>query len=260
MPSLLSLFNGAVYAFLLAPIVLVLVASLTSAGYVSFPPVGLSLRWYAEIGRRHEFVDALMVSLTVAAAVSVVSTVLGVLAALGLVRYRFLGRDLLNALFLSPLMLPGIVIAVAVLQFYARAGVAATPLTLVLGHVIITTPYTVRLAAASLAGFDRSLERAARNLGASPLQTFRRITLPIIAPGVIAGAMFAFIVSFDDVNVALFLSSPQTTTLPVLMFSYSSQETSPILTSASAVLILVVAALVLVIDRLIGVRNVLGAE
>jgi putative spermidine/putrescine transport system permease protein len=211
--SALGAWTTLVYAFILSPIAVILIASFTAADYTSFPPQGWSLRWYAEIPRHPEFLEALWVSLVVAVVSATLATILGTLAALALVRYRFRGRALFNAFFLSPLMLPTVILGLALLQFYALVGITRTPASLVCGHLVITVPYVIRLVGAGLAGLDPSLERAAMSLGATPWRTFRAITLPLIGPGVAAGAAFAAIVSFDDVNIALFLASPRAPTM-----------------------------------------------
>jgi len=254
----LALWSAAVYAFVLAPIVVVLAASLTAAEYTSFPPRGLSLRWYREIPRHPEFLEAFRVSVVVALASAAMATVLGTPAALALVRYRFRGRAALGALFLSPLMLPTVILGIALLQFFTRLGITRTPLALVAGHLVITVPYVVRLVSASLAGLDPALERAAMNLGATPWQAFRRVTLPLVRPGMVAGAAFAAIVSFDDVSVALFLAGPRTVTLPVRIFTYIEQTFDPLVTAVCSVLIVLAAAAVLVIERSLGLGRVFG--
>ncbi len=258
--SALGAWTALVYAFILSPIVVVLISSLTAADYTSFPPEGWSLRWYAEIPRHPEFLEALWVSLAVAALSAGLATGLGTLAALALVRYRFRGRAVLNALFLSPLMLPTVILGVALLQFYTRAGITRTPASLVCGHLIITVPYVVRLVAACLAGLDRSLELAAMSLGATPWKTFRAVTLPLTAPGIVAGAAFAAIVSFDDVNIALFLASPRAPTLPVRIFTYIEQTFDPLVTAVCSVLILLTLAGIVVIERSIGLGRLFGAD
>ena len=258
--SWLGAWSAGVYAFVLAPLVVILLASLTAADYTTFPPQGLSLRWYAEIARHPEFVDSLWVSLAVAAVSASAATALGTLAALGLARYRFRGRDALGAFFLAPLMLPAVILGVALLQLYARAGIARTPLALVFGHLVITVPYVIRLVSAAIAGLDPTLERAAQGLGATPWRAFRLVTLPLVAPGVVAGAAFAAIVSFDDVSVALFLASPRATTLPVRIFSYIEQTFDPLVTAVCSVLILVTLGAAVVIERSIGLGRLFGVE
>ncbi len=259
-PSAVGVFSAAVYAFVLAPIAVVLASSLTAAEYTSFPPQGLSLRWYAEIPRHPEFLDSFRVSLVVAAVTGALATALGTLAALALARHRFRGHDALGTLFLSPLMLPTIVLGIALLQFYTLTGITRTPLALVCGHLVITVPYVIRLVAASLAGFDRTLELAAGTLGATPWQAFRRVTLPLIAPGVAAGAAFATLVSFDDVSVALFLTGPTTVTLPVRIFSYIEQTFDPLVTAVCSILIVLTAVVVIVVERAIGLGRLFGTD
>jgi putative spermidine/putrescine transport system permease protein len=199
------------------------------------------------------------VSAIVALVTGALATALGTLAALVLVRQQFTGRGALNAFFLSPLMVPAVVLGIALLQFYTRVGITRTPFALVCGHLIITVPYVIRLVSTSLAGFDRSLELAAMNLGATPWQAFRRVTLPLIRPGVTAGATFAVIVSFDDVSVSLFLAGPHSTTLPVRIFSYIEQTFDPLATAVCSVLIVIAAIGVLVIERSIGLGRMFGA-
>jgi putative spermidine/putrescine transport system permease protein len=165
----------------------------------------------------------------------------------------------LNTFFLSPLMLPTVIFGIALLQFYTRIGITRTPLSLVFGHLVITVPYVVRLVSASLAGLDPSLDRAAMNLGATPWQTFRRVTLPLIRPGIIAGATFAGIMSFDDVSVALFLASPRSVTLPVRIFTYIEQTFDPLVTAVCSVLIVFAALGVVLIERSIGLGRLFGA-
>ncbi|MBI3965380.1 MAG: ABC transporter permease [Chloroflexi bacterium] len=248
----------AAYVFLLAPIVIVLIASLTEAEYVTFPPIGLSLRWYGEIWNHQEFVRSAGLSIGLATITALSAGLIAILAAYGLVRYRFPGRDLLSALFLSPLTLPAVVLGVALLQFYSRLGWIGNPISLFLGHLLVATPYALRLVMASLTGFDHRLELAALNLGASRIQAFRRVVLPLIAPGVVSGVAFAFIVSFDDLVVSLFLSSPTLVTLPVRIYTYIDQSSSPMITALGAVLILVAAVVLLIVERTVGVDRVFG--
>lgn len=256
--SLLGIFTIAVCIFLVSPILVVFLSSLTTVEYVSFPPVGLSLRWYGEVLLNDEFSGSLLVSLRIAAMSAAIATTAGVLAAIGIVRLRFPGRDVLNSLFVSPLVIPGIVLGAAILQLYARSGVASSSFSLLLGHIAIGMPYVIRLMVGSLTGFDQRLELAAQNLGASPFTAFRRITLPILLPAIAGGAAFAFIISFEDVNLSLFLASPQATTFPVRIFTYMSQESSPIVSAAGSLLVLIVLVVAIVVDRIVGLARAMG--
>jgi putative spermidine/putrescine transport system permease protein len=258
--TVLGVYTALVCAFSIAPVVIILLESLTAANHVAFPPPGLSLRWYLEIPRRPEFVASLMTSLVVAAIAAAASTILGTLAALALVRYRFVGREALQSLFLSPLSLPAIVLGIALLQFYSALAIPRNTATLVFAHVLFTCPYTIRLVAVSLTSFDANLERAARNLGATSWTAFRRVTMPLIRPGMIAGLVFAFIVSFDDISVSLFLASDRAMTLPVRIFTYIEQNSDPFITAVSSLLIVIVVLLAVVIERTLGIGKLFGVR
>jgi putative spermidine/putrescine transport system permease protein len=245
-------------AVLLLPIVVILITSFTTLGYVSFPPEGFTLRWYGEALRKREFLDSFTLSLGLAALTAAVATVLGTPVAVALVRYRFPGRGWVNAFFMSPLILPTVVIGIALLQFYSRMRLGTTGVTLLLGHVIVTTPYTIRLIAASLTGLDPSIERAARNLGAAPLRAFRLVTLPLILPGLAAGALFAFITSFDNVTISIFLATPRMVTLPVRIYNLWDQPISPWLIAICSMVIGWTVLLIALVERVVSVRRLFG--
>ncbi|MBI3512739.1 MAG: ABC transporter permease [Proteobacteria bacterium] len=247
-----------VIGLLLLPMAVVLGTSFTAASFVSFPPQGFTLRWYAVALAKQEFVDSFVYSLVIAAITGVIATALGGLVAVVLVRFRFTGREALDAFFMSPLVLPTIVIGIGILQFFSQLGFKATSTVLIAGHVIITTPYAIRLIGASLTGVDPVLERAARNLGAAPLRAFAEITLPLIRPGVVAGAIFAFITSFDNVTISIFLATPRQVTLPVRIFNLWDQPLEPWLIAISAMVILFTVALIALIERTIGLSGLYG--
>jgi putative spermidine/putrescine transport system permease protein len=249
---LLRLYGLLVFGFLLAPLAVVVATSLTASNFAAFPPQGLSLRWYTALLDQPEFLDAFWLSLILAALAAAVATVVGTLAAFGLVRYRFPGRDLANAVVLSPLLLPGVVSGIALLQFFAMVGVGASFGRLLMGHVIITVPYVVRAVAAVLTGFDRSLEEAAQSLGANPPRAVLLITLPVVSAGVLAGAVFAFVTSFDNVVVSIFLTSPTLVPLPVRLYNYVESSARPLAASISTLQILVIVALLWLTERVVG--------
>lgn len=225
---LAALAIGGVIGFLLAPVVVVMLASfdggdpVAGRAFLNFPPNGFSLQWYLRIQPR--LFHALWISFLVACFAAGVGTLIGVPAALGLVRGRFPGKATLGALFRAPLQIPFIVIGVAFLQTYYLLGnalgikISGSFIALGLGHLFVATPYVIGSVGAVLLRFDNSLEEAALSLGASRWRTFRRVTLPIIMPGIYAGALFAFMVSFGDVPISLFLASPQYSTLPLEIF------------------------------------------
>ncbi len=228
-----------VYLFLLAPIFVVVIVSFSDHAYLVFPPKVLSLRWYYKFFTDADFVRSLNTSIVLGAVTAAVSSVMGVLASIALVKYRFRGRDFLNSLFLSPLMFPSIVLAIAMVVFYAKLRLSGTFWSLVCAHVVVTVPFVIRTVSATLYGFDDTLLEAAANLGASPWRAFHRVMLPLIRGGVIAGAVFAFIISFDELVVTLFIASPRMTTLPVKIFNYIEYTSDPTLAAISSILIVV---------------------
>jgi putative spermidine/putrescine transport system permease protein len=248
----LTLYALVVVVFLLAPLGVVVASSFTASNFTAFPPQGFSLRWYAALLEQPEFLEAFWLSLWLAALATLLATVIGTLAALGIVRYRFPGRDLANSLVLSPLLLPGVITGIALLQFFAMIGVSASFGRLLLGHVIITVPYVVRSVAAVLVGFDRSLEEAAQSLGAHPVRAVLQVTLPVVRAGVIAGAVFAFVTSFDNVVVSIFLTSPTLVPLPVRLYNYVESSARPLAASISTLQILVIVGLLWLTERGLG--------
>jgi putative spermidine/putrescine transport system permease protein len=245
---------------ILLPLGLILATSVTTANYVAFPPVGFSFHGYTVALKKWEYVESFGLSLWIAVVAAAIATALGTLVALGLVRYRFQGRDIVNAFFMSPLILPTVVIGIALLQFYSWVGLAVSPVSLILGHVIITTPYAIRLVATSLTGFDLSIERAARNLGATPFHAFVQVTLPLIRPGIIAGGIFAFITSFDNITISVFLATPTMVTLPVRIYSILDQPIEPWLVALCSLVILWTGVLLWMIERTVGLQGLFGAQ
>lgn len=228
---------AAVLVFLVAPIAVVVALSFSSASYLTFPPPAFGLRWYREYLGSRDWLAATWLSLEVAAAVVVLSTVLGTLATLGLVRLPRAARMLATGLILSPLIMPVIIVAIGIYYAFARYGLVGTPLGLVLAHTCLAVPFVVTSVGASLAGFDRRLEQAALSLGATPWGTFRQVTLPLILPGVLVGALFAFITSFDELVVSLFLSGANAVTLPRRMWEDLRYALDPTIAAVSSLTI-----------------------
>jgi putative spermidine/putrescine transport system permease protein len=253
-----SIVIGGLLTFLLLPLLVVAGASLGRGDlpYVSFPPRGLSLHWYANVPS--QYWNAVGVSVLVAAGTAVASCALAIPAALGLVRARFAAKPVIAMLLRAPLQIPYVVVGIAFLQtFYlltAASGVQlrATYPGLILGHLFLATPYAIGSIVAVLSRFNPRLDEAAASLGASPWRTFRRVTLPIILPGVYAGALYAFIVSFGEVPVALFLGGPGRTTFPVEMFAAMQFDFSPALLAVSTIMLFVSFLVLLLVQRLVG--------
>jgi len=244
-----------VFVFLLFPIFIVILASLSTTSYLTFPPEGLTLRWYVKAMSQDQYVNGFKFSLVLAAVTVIISTVIGTMAALALIRYRFPTKEAINAFIMSPLIFPMVIIGIALLQFFSSLGLANSFFGLVVGHVIITFPYLVRTVSASLQRFDESLEEAARTLGASRARTFFFVTFPLIRPGIMAGAIFAFIVSFDNVPVSIFLQGIKQSTLPVAIFSYIEYGIDPSIAAVSALLIFLTGFAIFIIERQIGLSQ-----
>lgn len=254
-PRMLVPFVVLVYAALLAPLVVVVAVSFNSAATFDFPPKGLSLRWYFAFFRDPAFVDAFFrVSLVVALGTAACSAVLGAVAAIGVVRFRFRGREAVESYFLMPLFVPQILLAAAIYLFYARLHVNASIWSLLFGHVVIATPYVVRSVMAGLVGVDPRLEEAAMSLGANRVMAFVKVVLPLLRSSVLSGAVFSFIISFSDINLALFLTGPGSTTLPVQIFSEIQWGGDPKIAAASALQVLIVGLLILVVQRVFRLR------
>ena len=245
------------YLFLLAPIIVVFIISFDSQPYLQFPPHGFSLHWYAELAHNIPFIDGFKVSVIVAAVVALAALLVGVPAAMALTRRKFRGSGAIGAFFLAPLMVPAITLGLGLLLVLAPLGLIGTYPGLVVAHAGLTLPYVIRTTMSSLMTTDTSCEEAARILGAGPLTTFRRVTLPLIRPGVMAGAVIAFLISFDEAVVSLFVVGAGRTTLPVEIFRYVQNRTDPQIAALSVVLILISVILVIIVERAVGLRSAL---
>jgi putative spermidine/putrescine transport system permease protein len=234
---LLAAVAGLVLFFLAVPVFVVIPLSFSSGTYLTFPPPGFSLRWYARFLADPVWTGAAWLSIWVALTVTLLAVLLGTPAAFALVRGRFRGARLINGFILTPVIVPGIIVAIGVYFFYARIGLIGSPVGLILAHTCLAVPFVVINVSATLYGFDERLEHAAMSLGASPWATFRQVTLPLIRPGIFAGAVFAFITSFDELLVALFVSGSTAVTLPRLMWDQIRFNIEPTIAAVSTLLI-----------------------
>lgn len=245
----------AVYVGLLAPLVVVIAVSFGPSAAFEFPPHGLTLHWFEAFFDSPTLVTSFFrISLVVGVLAAVLATLLGTGAALGLVRFRFFGREALEAFFLAPLLVPEILLGAALYLFYARLAIQASVWTLLGGHLVICTPYVIRTVTAGLAGLDPRLEEAAMSLGATRVQAFLRVTLPLLRSSLLSGAIFAFIISFSDINLALFISGPQSTSLPVQIFSQIQWQGDPTIAAASSLQIVIIGMLILIVQRIFRLR------
>lgn len=251
-----GVFVGAVYVFLLLPIAIIVLMSLNAGEFMTFPPQGLSLRWFGALFANEAFMRAIRTSLLLAAIATLCSSVIGVAAALYVVRHATRLREALRMLLMLPLMLPEILTAIALLFFLYASGIGTrTMFGLVVGHVLVTLPYVFTNVASALYNQDASLEQAARSLGASPWRAFLRVTLPLIKPGIITGALFAFVISFDLFNMSLLLKGIGMTTLPLQLFDYLRWDFDPTAAAVSTVSIVLTLAVVAWVDRTVGLRS-----
>jgi putative spermidine/putrescine transport system permease protein len=250
--------SGAI--LIIVPLLLTLYLSLFDEKLILFPPRGYTLAWYPAIVPN--FGDAIVTSLELGAAAVVGSLLLGVPAGIGLARHRFRGRGAISMLLLAPLTVPGIALGLAVyvaliaIDEQFGSAITGSMIGLVLAHIMITTPWVVRLCLASLTNHDRAAEEAAASLGANPLKVIWRVTLPAMRSGIIAAALFAFIFSFENLELALFLTSPGVTTLPVAVLQYLEYHIDPLVSAVAVAQIIAVAALLLVLDRFVRLGQV----
>lgn len=233
----LAVLCGLVLAFLVLPIVVIVPLSFSAGSFFHYPLPGVSLRWYEDFFTSSFWLSSVFNSLLVGTSATVLATLLGTLAAVGLWRARFPGQALLLALLISPMVVPVVIVAVGVYFAFAPLGLTDGYAGLILAHTTLAAPFVVITVLATLAGFDRTLLRAAANLGATPVGAFRRILLPLILPGVLSGAVFAFAASFDEVVVALLIAGPGQRTLPRQMFAGINDNISLTITAAATMLI-----------------------
>lgn len=253
----LSLYVLAIALFLLAPVAIVVVAAFTDGDFVTFPPQGTSLRWFAKVLGDAQFMLPLWNSFILGLASTLVSTALAVPAAIALVRYRIPGVSFIQAFLLSPLTLPTIILAIGLLFFISHLGFLSSFPALVTGHVVITVPYTFRTVLGVYSALNPEMEEVAKVLGADRARTFWLITLPLIRPGILAGAIFSFLLSFDEVSIALLLSNTDTVTLPVSILSYLVYNYDPSVAAISTIQIVIIIAVLLALERTFGVKHLL---
>ncbi|WP_311136193.1 MULTISPECIES: ABC transporter permease [Pseudooceanicola] len=250
------------YLFLLLPVAAVTYVSFFDSQFLSFPPPGYTFHWFANALDQADFVSGFLTSTQVALVATVIGVVSGVLASLALVKFDFHGKAAIKVFLMAPLLVPGIVIGTALYVFFLQiaqmTGYNATRSMagLVIAHVMLTIPWSVRLIVASMGMLDRSVEEAARNLGASAWTAFWRITLPRMRSGIVAAALFSFVVSFENLEVSVLLVSPGNTTLPIAMLQYLEWSMDPTLAAASTIQILIIGALLLISDRFVKLSQV----
>jgi ABC-type spermidine/putrescine transport system permease subunit II len=239
-----------VFGFLLLPVVIVVLTSFTTRSFPAIPHEGVSLMWYGELLADRKLLDALTVSLIVATASAVLSAIVGTVAAIGFVRGEFPYKQHISTVMLLPIIISPVITGIALVRYFSTVGLSSGYPALVLGHTVLSLPYVFLLVRSELLTFDRDLERASRVLGADPVTTFRHVTGPIISPAILAGGFIAFVVSFGEFTATQFLISPDTSTVPVVIYTMLRTGLTPTINALSVVLIVVMLVVALSSRRL----------
>ena len=252
---LLGTLAAATLILLIAPSLVVIAVSFTSGFSLKFPPPGYSFRWYAALVDAWQLQFAAKNSLEVATATTLLTVIVGVPAAVAIARSRSVTARILDTIFMSPLVLPALAFGLAALMWFTLLGMRVSPLTLVIGHAIVCTPFVIRTTVAALAQLDPNWVESSASLGASGWYTFRRVTLPTIRPGILAGGFFAFMSSFDNVPVSLFLRDARTDMLPIRMWQDLEGKLDVTTAALSTVLIGLTLVALIVMERLAGLSR-----
>ncbi len=247
--------TAVVMLFMLVPLGVIVAMSVSAAPFAAFPPRGFTLAWYAAVLQDHDFLQAFLLSAMLALGATTGALLLGIPAAYALVRHDIPGKATIRALLLSPLIFPILVTGLALLRLFSSWGWNNATLNLLIAHVLVTTPYVVRTVWASLLMANPVLEDAARTLGAGPWRVFRRVTMPLIAPGVTAGALFAFMISFDNYPVSMWLADAGAMPVPMLIYRMAGSVFTPAVPAISGLMILLAIVVVIAMERLVGIRR-----
>lgn len=252
MPVMIKLLAVLMFVFLLAPLLIVAPIAFSGDAYMAFPPSSWSLKWFRAIFSDGGIMAAFWTSLTLAGVVTLLCLAIGLPAAYVLVRMRPHGADALSGLFTAPLLLPTIVLGLAILIVFAKLGLLASFPGLVLGHLVVTLPYALRVLSTSLEHLPAHVEDAASTLGAAPFTVFRRITLPMMRPGLIGTMALCFLVSFDETMLSLLMTGPRIVTLPVAMYHHIEQQADPLIAAISLLIVLLTLLVVMVLGKTNG--------
>ena len=244
--------------FILIPIITVVLSSLTNSNYVMFPPEGITLKWYVEAFQNSNYMSAIGTSVLIAAGSAILSIILALCASFAIKRYEFPGKRLLDTLFFAPITIPMIGLGIGLLFFLTSIGLVRTTVGLILSHTVIGVPYAIRALLASVGGINRDVEHSAAILGANPFSVLTKVTLPMILPGLMAGWMFSFLISFNNVNISIFIAGPYTETLPLALYQLTENSLSPVVASLSSLAIFLVAILVIILEKRFGIYSMLG--
>ena len=256
--KLLTAFVVLVYIFLFAPLVIIAMTSIGTENYIAFPPKGFSLQWFINVFKSESFMSSMMTSLSISTVATLAALVIGMPAAYGLSRYDFKGKGTLKGFFFSPLMIPAIVVGFSLFQFLLVRLNLSVNMSLFIGHTLVIIPYIIRVIGSSLEVFDYSIEEAAMSLGCKKSQTFFKVVLPNITSGVMAAFMLAFINSFNNVPVSMFLTGPGVSTLPIAMMNYVEYNYDPTVSALSVILMILTIGIMYILEKTLGLSNFAG--
>ncbi|MDR3561326.1 MAG: ABC transporter permease [Negativicutes bacterium] len=254
----LGIFNALLTLFMLVPIAVIILVSFSPTSAYVIPTTNWSLHWYFEIAKYGRFIYGFFLSLVLAFAAAAVATVLGFMASYAMTRYDFKGKQLLDAVFFSPLTMPAVIVGFALLVYVSKLGFYDTFASFLLAHILLCVPYVIKTISTSLEGISKDLELAAMSLGASRLTTFLQVTAPLAKTGIVGGFIYAFLVSFGEVTIALFLSGTKMTTLPLLMFNYMQDANTPVIAAISTLLIVFAVLLTVVVNKIISLKDIMS--
>ncbi|MCU6795686.1 MULTISPECIES: ABC transporter permease [Paenibacillus] len=248
----LALFTLLIYILLLSPLLIIAATSFEPGTIMKFPPQGFSLKWYENIFKQSMFMETFKISILVSLVGNLFALLIGIPAAYALSRFDFKGKEAWNSLFISPILIPGIVMGFTMLKYLIVAYQLPMMTALFIGHTVIMLPFTIRVIASSLSNFDFSIEEAALSLGSSRLKTFFIVVLPNIKSGILAAIIIAFLDSFNNVEISVFMTGPGVSTFPIQMLSYLENHFDPTLAAISVLLMLLTMVLLFLIERLLG--------
>ncbi len=253
--KMLTLFVFLVYTFLFAPLIIITLTSIGTESYIAFPPKGFSLQWFINIFKSKSFMQTMGTSFLISIVATLTALVIGVPVAYGLSRMNFKGKGALKSFFFSPLIIPGIVVGFSLFQFLVAKLQLSIYMSLFIGHTLVIIPYIIRVIGSSLEVFDYSIEEAAMSLGCTKFMTFFRVVMPNITSGIIAAFMLAFINSFNNVPVSIFLTGPGVSTLPITMMSYVEYNYDPTVSALSVLLMLITIGIMFIVEKTLGLSN-----
>ena len=251
-----KLIRAFVYLFLLLPLLIVIITSFSDTRFIVFPPQGFTFHWFSEAAKNTDFISSVKTSFIIAGISTCISTFLGTVVSLYFWKTQGKFKGIIEIVFLSPVVVPTVVSAVAFMQYYAASGLFNSNfIPLILSHSIIQIAYVIRTISATLYSMDAGFEEASLVLGATPLRTLFKVTLPCAKRGIIAGAIFAFIVSFDEAVVVMFMSDPSTVTYPLRLFSYISEQFSPMISAFSTLFIIFSFLIIVIVEKTVGLNK-----